>query len=187
MYLLELWFCRDIWPGVGLVDRTVTLLQGASILFSMVVVPTHMEFISNGRSSISLQGWSSSILQRFMSDYLVVPGNCFPGVTLIYFLLPRAWVIVFHLIPKRWFGERSKSVKLLEIYVDLTVIFVSAFFSWGEVTNLSLDSHRISLFSHQHVNWTSWWKSLHSLWLMAPSQRNWHKGTHCPTAYNHHP
>lgn len=128
MYLLELWFCRDIWPGVGLVDRTVTLLQGASILFSMVVVPTHMEFISNGRSSISLQGWSSSILQRFMSDYLVVPGNCFPGVTLIYFLLPRAWVIVFHLIPKRWFGERSKSVKLVEIYVDLTVIFVSAFF-----------------------------------------------------------
>ena len=114
--------------GVGLVDHTVTLLQGASILFSMVVVPTHMEFISNGRSSISLQRWSSSILQQFTSDFLVVPGHCFPGVTLINFLLPRAWVSVFHLIPKKWFGERSKSVKLVEVYVDLTVIFVSAFF-----------------------------------------------------------
>lgn len=113
----------------------------------MVVVPIHMAFISNGCSSLSLQRWSSSIPKWFTSDFFVVPGHCFPGLTLINFLLPRAWVIVFHLISKKWFGEGRKSVKLLEVYFDLSVIFVSAFFFWGEITNLSLDSHRVSLFS----------------------------------------
>ena len=44
MYLFELEFCPDICPGVGLLDHMLTLflVQGTSILFSIVAAPTYI-------------------------------------------------------------------------------------------------------------------------------------------------
>ena len=58
MYLLEFWFSLEIHthislsPGVGLLDRVVTLLfafQGTSVLFSTVAAPVDIPTSSVGR------------------------------------------------------------------------------------------------------------------------------------------